>query len=148
TVQTLTMPRALDWNNDGTFSPSPVLDGDPKLEPGPPMKVTYKINDKAKWDDGQPITSTDFKYTWDQVANGKDIYDKSGYEKIQGVDDSDPHTAVVTFKDPYEDWQDLFSGNYGIFPSHLLQGKDRNAMMKDGYTFSGGPWKLDHWTKT
>jgi peptide/nickel transport system substrate-binding protein len=27
-------------------------------------------------------------------------------------------------------------------------GKDRDAMMKDGYTFSGGPWKLDHWTKT
>jgi peptide/nickel transport system substrate-binding protein len=41
----------------------------------------------------------------------------------------------------------LFGGNYGVFPSHLVAGKDRDALMKAGYTFSGGPWKLDHWTK-
>ncbi len=57
---------------------------------------------------------------------------------------------MVTFKSgsTYGDWKGLFTGNYGIFPSHLLQGKDRDAEMKDGYKFSGGPWMLDSWTKT
>ena len=30
-----------------------------------------------------------------------------------------------------------------MLPSHLLDGKDRHKVMKDGYAFSGGPWKLD-----
>jgi len=147
TVQTNTMPRSFDFTADNTYAPSVLLDGTPKLEEGPPQKVTYKISSKAVWSDGQPITSHDFKYTWDQIAHGKDIYDTTGYADITGVDDSDPHTAVVTFKTQFPDWRDLFGGFYGIFPSHLLEGKDRDALMKDGYTFSGGPWMLDHWTK-
>ena len=147
TVQTNTMPRVFDFTSDSKYKPSVLMASAPELTTTPSQKVTYKINPKAVWDDGQPITSHDFKYTWDQIANGKDIYDKTGYELITGVDDSDPHTAVVSFKQNYPDWRDLFGGFYGVFPSHLLEGKDRDALMKDGYQFSGGPWKLDHWTK-
>jgi peptide/nickel transport system substrate-binding protein len=109
--------------------------------------VTYHINPRAVWDDGQPITSRDFRYTWDQVAHGKDVNDRTGYQDIGSVDGSDPHTAVVTFAQTFADWKYLFGGLYGIFPSHLLESKDRDTMMKDGYTFSGGPWKLAHWIK-
>lgn len=147
TVQTNTMPRAFNFTDKNTYAPSPLLDGEPKLDKSPKQVVTYKLNPKAVWDDGQPITSTDFKYTWDQIVNGKDIYDTTGYVNIESVNDSDPHTAVVTFKEVYAPWRDLFGANFGIFPSHLLQGKDRDTAMKDGYTFSGGPWKLDSWTK-
>jgi len=144
-MQTHTMPQA--FSSDGsTFKPTLVMDGEPKVETNP-QKITYKISQKAVWDDGQPIISQDFKYTWDQIVNGKDIYSKVGYEKIASVDTPDPKTAVVTFKEDYADYQDLFGGGQGIYPSHLLEGKDRNTLMKDGYTFSGGPWKIDHWTK-
>src|SRR5262249_37827492 len=34
----------------------------------------------------------------------------------------------------------LFSADYGIMPSHLLQGKDRHKEMANGYSWSGGPW--------
>jgi peptide/nickel transport system substrate-binding protein len=146
TVETNTMPRAYDYTNAG-YKPSVLLTGEADLVSSPSQKVTYHINPKAVWDDGQPITSHDIKYTWDQIAHGKDIYDTTGYANVASVDDSDPHTAVVTFSKPYADYKFLFGGFYGIFPSHLLEGKDRDAVMKDGYTFSGGPWKLDHWTK-
>jgi peptide/nickel transport system substrate-binding protein len=147
TVQTNTMPRSYDWNDSG-YKPSVLLTGEAELKTSPKMVVTYHINPAAKWNDGQPITSTDYKYTWDQVAHGKDIYDTTGYANIASVDDTNPATAVVTFTTPYTDWKALFGGGlYGIFPSHLLAGKDRDALMKSGYTFSGGPWKLDHWTK-
>ena len=96
-----TMPRAFDFDPEtASRSPSILLAGEPKLEDrGPQQTVTYKINPEAVWSDGEPITSTDFKYTWDQIANGNDIYDKTGYEDIESVDDSDPKTAVVTFSD-------------------------------------------------
>jgi peptide/nickel transport system substrate-binding protein len=149
-----TMPRAFDIlktsSGDYEYKHNSLLTKEPTLETSPVQKVTYDINPKAVWNDGQPITSTDFKYTWDQIANGKDVYDKTGYDLIAGVDDSDPAKAVVTWKDgkTYQDWRGLFTGNYGVFPSHILQGKDRDAEMKDGYKFSGGPWILDSWTKT
>jgi len=147
-----TMPRAFDIGKDDqgnyVYKPSIVLKGDPKLETTPNQKVTYNIADNAVWNDNVPITSTDFKYTWDQIANGTDVYDKTGYQDIQSVDDSNPKVAVVTFKNNYQDWKGLFTGNYGIFPSHILQGKDRDAETKDGYKFSAGPWIIDSWTKT
>jgi peptide/nickel transport system substrate-binding protein len=146
TVQTNTMPRAYDYTDSG-YVPSILLTGAATLVTTPNQVVTYHINPAAVWSDGQPITSTDFKYTWDQIANGKNIYDQSGYSQIKGVDDTDPHTAVVTYSTPYPDWRNLFGGFYGIYPSHLLMGKDRDAAMKNGYSFSGGPYMLDHWTK-
>ena len=149
TMGTHTMPRAFDLTPDAKQKPSILLDGEPKLEQGPPQKITYKINPKAVWSDGQPITSEDFKYTWEQIKNGTDIYDKTGYKDIQSVDTPDPKTAVVTFSAPYAGWKDLFGGFYGVYPKHLLPAteKERNAAMKDGYKWSGGPWIIDHWTK-
>ena len=146
TVQALTMPRSFDFD-DFKYRPSPLLAGEPKLETSPKQVVTYKINDRAVWNDNTPITSADYQYTWDQIVNGKDIYSKSGYEKVESVATPDPKTAVVTFREPYGAWRDLFGGYYGIFPSHILKGQDRNAAMKDGYKFSGGPWILEAWNK-
>lgn len=148
TMAAHTMPRSFDFDGETSeLVPSILLDGEPELEEGPPMKVTYKLNKDAVWSDGTPITSADYKYTWDQIVNGTDIYDKTGYDQITAVDDSDPKTVVVTFKTQYAPWKDLFGGFYGIYPKHLLEGKDRNAEMKDGYKWSGGPWLIDTWTK-
>src|SRR5207302_7822629 len=111
-----------------------------------PIEITYNINPRAVWDDSQPITSADFRYTWQQIV-ASPVTDKTGYEWISAVDDSDPHRAVVNFTKPFGGWKGLFGGSYALLPSHLLGNADRSQMMKNGYSFSGGPWKLDHWTK-
>ena len=147
TMQAHTMPRAFDALPEG-YKITELLASEPTVSTaGGKQVVTYKLNPAAVWSDGTPITSGDFQYTWDQVKNGKDIYDRTGYKDIESVDATDPKTAVVTFSTPYGDYRDLFGGFYGVFPKHLLDGKDRNALMKDGYKFSGGPWVIDHWTK-
>jgi len=145
-----TMPRTFDFVKDGdtyVYKVSSMLAGEPKIVESPKQVITYKISPDAVWSDGQPITSTDFKYTWDQIKNGTDMYDRSGFTDIESVDDSVPDTAVVTFSKTYAKWRGLFGGQFGILPSHLLQGKDRNTEMKDGYTWSGGPWKIEKWEK-
>jgi peptide/nickel transport system substrate-binding protein len=142
TVETNTMPRAYDYTRDNLYKPSILLTGEAQVQTAPEQVVTYHLNPRAIWSDGQPITAHDFKYTWDQIAHGLNIADSSGYKDIVTVDDSDPVTAVVTFSQTYADWRKLFGGPFGILPSHLLEGHDRNALMKDGYTWSGGPWAL------
>jgi peptide/nickel transport system substrate-binding protein len=142
TVETNTMPRAYDFTPDNLYKPSILLAGEAQVQTSPEQVVTYMLNPRAVWSDGQPITSHDFKYTWDQVAHGQNIYDQTGYKNIASVDDSDPRSAVVTFSQPFADWRKLFGGTFGLLPSHLLEGQDRNALMKDGYSWSGGPWQL------
>jgi peptide/nickel transport system substrate-binding protein len=139
----LTMPQALNVDPDGNYVTGAMLAEFPTLAEGPPMTVTYKINPAAVWSDGTPMTSADFEYTRDQIVNGKDIYDTTGYELIESIDTTDPATAVVTFSEPFAAWKDLFGGFYFVLPKHLLDGKNRNKVMKDGYAFSGGPWQLD-----
>ncbi len=125
------------------YEPSPLLAGEATVAPGSQQIITYKLNPDAVWSDGVAITSADFKYTFDQIMSGEDIYDTTGYANIESVSTPDPQTVVVSFKDSYAAWKGLFSSGYGVLPSHLLEGKKRNAIMKDGYSFSGGPWKLD-----
>lgn len=133
-----TLPRAFDFA-DYVHRPSPLLAGEPTLEIGPPQKVTFRIDPRAVWSDGQPITSRDFKYTVDQArVAGRLTVPPSA------VDDTDPRTAIVTWSDPASGWRDQFGF---ILPAHLLEGKDRTAEMRDGYKWSGGPWLIDRWIK-
>ena len=146
-----TMPRAFVPRKSGDGwapVPSDVLAGEPAVSTaGTQQKVTYRINPAAVWSDKEPITSEDLKYTALQIRDGKDVLDKTGYSHVTAVDTPDPKTAVVTFDAPYANWRALFSDTVGIFPSHLLAGKDRNALMKDGYSFSGGPWQIESWKR-
>jgi len=144
-----TMPRAFEVVKDGedwVYQPSSLLTGEPELTEDP-QTVTYEISEEAVWNDGTPITSTDFKYTWEAITTGTDIYDTTGYANIESVDDSDPKVAVVTFSEPYAGWKGLFGGGYGIYPSHILEGQDHLEVMGNGYDFSGGPWLIETWDK-
>lgn len=145
-----TLPRAFAVVADGDgwkYEVTSLLTEAPELDTsGDKPVVTYNINPDAVWSDGEPITSADFAYTWDQIATGEDIYDKTGYTSIESVDSTDPAVAVVTFSENFAPWQSLFGGGYGILPAHILEGGDRSEMMANGYDFSGGPW-IATWNK-
>jgi len=77
-----------------------------------PQTIEYKINPKAKWSDGTPITWEDLKDLW-ASTNGKNskynISGSQGWENIasvtRGADDQD---AIVKYATPFTDWQSLF----------------------------------------
>ena len=75
--------------------------------------VTYKINDKAKFNDGTDLDWTAFQATW-QANNGKDTEysanSTDGYNLIDSVKAGDnAKTAVVTFTGPYPWYSSLFN---------------------------------------
>lgn len=113
---------------------------------GSGQTITYDINPAAVWSDGTPITSADFEYTALQIRDGSDIIDKTGYDKIESIDATNPQQVVLTLSSTYAGWRSLFSVS-GVLPSHLLEGQDRAAIMADGYDFSGGPWQIDSWDR-
>lgn len=125
-----------------------LLTKEPELTTDP-QTVTYTINPDAEWSDGTPVTYKDFQYTWDEIVNGENIYDPTGYVDIESIEnkDGDDKVVVVTFSTVFAGWRQLFGGGYGLMPEHILAGKDRNAETKDGYDFSAGPFTFKEWKK-
>ncbi|MCX3062211.1 ABC transporter family substrate-binding protein [Streptomyces beihaiensis] len=102
-----------------------------------PQTIVYKINPKAKWDDGTPISADDFIYYW-RTMNGKDCppppssdtsqtkgclpFSTSGWDRIKSVTGSDGgKTVTMVMKKPYTDWKSLFGGGYGLYPAHVAE---------------------------
>ncbi|MCA1843160.1 MAG: ABC transporter family substrate-binding protein [Actinobacteria bacterium] len=109
----------------------------------PKQIVTYKLNPKSTWDDGSPITVADFEAQW-KALSGKDsnfhIVSSNGYERIESVaKGADDREIVVTFAQPFVDWQGLFSP---LYPAST--NKDPavfNDGWKDKTLVTAGPFK-------
>lgn len=152
------LPRAMQLDLKGNFVASRLLTEAPSLANGGvtqnPFTVTFKINPAAKWADGTAITSADFAFTLNAILNTKGTTSTVGYASIDTIDTTDPQTAVLKFKEVFVDWPDLFGGAFGglfeaaAFPTQKDAAKvDLSAEMSDNIPFSGGPWKLQSWSK-
>ena len=127
-----------------------------------PQTIVYKINPKAVWSDGTPITYQDFVYSW-QAQSGdpkyKDVDGKpfapastAGYSQIGSVAEAnnDPYEVKVAFTTPYADWKGLFGADDPVLPAHIAQKVGYNDGFTDPVTdqaVSGGPFMLQNYTK-
>ena len=142
------LPQAMTLDPDSNYLPSPVLAGEPEVSEGEPFSVTFNIAEEAVWDDGTPISSADFEFTWRTHIDTPGASVSTGYSVIESVDTSDPKVAVVTFTEVYAPWRDLFGGIDYILPAHLFDSTDVSAEMADNIPFSGHSWKLESWSDT
>jgi len=55
---------------------------------------TFHIRDGHKWSDGQPLTSEDFRYMWEDVLSDEDLA-KGGYDPLLLVDGKPPVFEVL-----------------------------------------------------
>jgi peptide/nickel transport system substrate-binding protein len=150
------MPRAMNLDEKGNFRASPLLLEAPSLRNGlltkDPFTVTYKIRPAAVWDDGSPITSVDFDFTWRAIINTPGGF-TAGYDQIESIDTSQPKDAVLHFKDTFVEWPNLFGGAYGgllkksAFPTADAEKPNLENEMLDRIPFSGGPWRLQSWSR-
>jgi peptide/nickel transport system substrate-binding protein len=87
-----------------------------------PQTIVYKIKQNAVWSDDTPVSADDFIYFWEN-QNGSikdnDVASTAGYDQIESVEGSDNgKTVTVVFKEPFADWQGLFSQ---FLPSHYIK---------------------------
>jgi peptide/nickel transport system substrate-binding protein len=118
--------------------------------------ITLKLRDDIKWSDGEPITSADFKFTYDMImSDANAVSTRSPYDLIESFETPDPQTVVITFPDPYSPWLALlFSGSTNsleIIPEHILkpvfdsEGTIDTAAWNKNPSVGCGPYVLDEW---
>jgi peptide/nickel transport system substrate-binding protein len=140
------MPAAYDFAADA----SPTVNEDYftsiELTSEDPQVVTYTINPDAVWSDGTPITAADMTAQW-QALNGTNaeynVSSTTGYEEIASVEaGEDDRQAVVTFANPYADWQALFSP---LYPASTNSDVNVfNTGWTTGPQVTAGPFQLDN----
>ena len=150
------LPKLMTFDEQGNFIPSPVLDGMPTIDgkgsgknETAPFSVTFKIKQAAVWDDGSPITADDLQFTLDAKLNTVGVVSKVGYDQVDKIESSDNgKTAKVDFKDTFADWQDLWGGNSDyVLKKAAFTSNETSKDLLDGIPFSGGPFKLDSFSK-
>ena len=121
-----TLPGAFITRADGTLKLNTDYFTGAELTGTNPQVVTYTINPKATWNDGTPLSWEDLKSEVD-ACSGRDkrflIASKAGFDRVKSVTKGvDDRQAVVTFAEPYAEWQGMFAG--GIQPRGMTANPD------------------------
>jgi peptide/nickel transport system substrate-binding protein len=117
------------------------------------LTATIHLRKGVTWQDGQPFTSADVKFTLEALRDAPpQINGASDYkEYVKSVDAPDSLTAVIHFTKPAPRWvrDHLALGHenhYPILPQHIWQGKDikdfTNYDLAKGLPMGTGPYKL------
>ncbi len=117
--------------------------------------ITFKLRDDIQWSDATPITSADFKFTYDMVmADGNAVSSRSPFDLTESLETPDERTVVVTFMEPFAPWlARLFAGQTGapLLPAHILQpvfdenGTIDTAEWNKAPTVGCGPFVFQEW---
>jgi peptide/nickel transport system substrate-binding protein len=149
------------WMFDENNNPFPYLVTEmPTLDNGglsaDGRTFTLTLRDDIVWSDGEPITSADFKFTYDMImSDANAVNTRSPYDQIESFETPDAKTVVITFTDPYAPWLALlFSGSTSgtpIIPEHILkpvfdsEGTLDTAAWNKAPTVGCGPFVFDEW---
>jgi len=123
---------------DTTYVPDLIV-GDPVVEEDP-FRLTYTIKPEATWDDGTPVSATDFRFTWETAVDPDlDIGDRTGYALIESADIIDDKTIEFTFSEPFAPFKQLF---FFVLPEHELAGENFEKVWNNELTAASGPFRF------
>ncbi len=102
-----------------------------------------------------PITSADFKFTYDTIMNDKnDVVSRNGYDKITAFNLLSPTEFQMVFQEVFAPYRELWAGtSTTVLPRHILEGKNFNKVWnncicdpKTKKPISSGPMMVQSFT--
>lgn len=110
---------------------------------------TFHLRSGVQWQDGQPFSSADVKFTFEQGLLKYHSRTKAGLTPVlAGIDTPDALTVIFRFKKPYGPLlQRLDVVEASIIPKHIYEGKD---LLKDPANLTPvgtGPFKFVEYVK-
>jgi peptide/nickel transport system substrate-binding protein len=118
------------------------------------LTITYHLRKDAKWSDGQPVTSDDVKYSYQQVMNpANNVVSRHGFDMVRTLDTPDAQTVVLHMKQVFPPIITFFFGEsdepYDILPAHALQhvGNFNTMPFNAEPSVTDGPYRFARWIR-
>ena len=138
TLLSPTQGGPLRITTDGGTEVNPDYASSVELTSEDPQVVEIKLNPKAVWEDGTPITVADYEATWKALNGSNEEYQvvsTTGWDQIGSVEQgADEFDVKVTFSSVFADWRSLFGGT--VLPAAIAN--DPTAF-NTGYTAKAVP---------
>jgi peptide/nickel transport system substrate-binding protein len=112
------------------------------------LSITYTLRDDLYWSDGQPITSADYKFTWDKMMDEKVNfpYRKLYQDYFESLTAPDARTLVFRLKEVFA--PALLYSAIDAIPKHVFENLDINDNPQNNNpTVGSGPFLLRQWRK-
>ncbi|WP_129670003.1 ABC transporter substrate-binding protein [Phytoactinopolyspora endophytica] len=84
--------------------------------------VTLMLEEDVSWHDGEPFTSEDVKFNFEEVMQYQS-YGGALTESVDSVEVPDDHTVVVNLSQPYGPFMEVLTQQY-LLPKHIYEGTD------------------------
>lgn len=138
------MPNLFRQNADATIDANKDYLDAAVLTSADPQVVELKLNAKAKWSDGKPITWQDVEAMWKALNGINKAYETStttGYQDIEKVEKgATEQDAKITFRKRYAEWKGLFSP---LYPKSMFDSPDEfNKGWIDAPKLTAGPFRI------
>jgi peptide/nickel transport system substrate-binding protein len=108
------------------------------------LTYTFQLRKGVRWHDGQPFTSADVKFSYEEIVGKYHHRARATYERIKSIDTPDPHTVIIHLKSPYAPFLATLTVSDGcIMPKHIYAGTDilKNPHNQEN-PIGTGPFKL------
>ena len=92
--------------------------------------ATFKINPKAKWQDGQPVTPQDVVWSFNQLVKLNPDRQQY-YQDVSKAEVTAPDEVTFTFSSKNNRELPGILGQIPILPQHWWEGKDANGKQRD-----------------
>ncbi len=103
---------------------------------------TFKLNPKAKWSDGKPVTAYDVQFYYDVIMNPKHLTPifKVGLSRFDRPVVMDSLTVAITAKQAH--WENFWeAASMMAFPRHIWQGKNFDEVRFE-FPVVSGPYRI------
>ncbi len=113
------------------------------------LTYTYHLRTDARWQDGQPVTSRDVRFTYEIIVDPNvNVESRQGWEVVASLATPDDSTVVFHLKHPYPDFVSETFYDEPVLPEHLLRdyrGGRFYAAPFHRAPVGSGPFKFDSW---
>ena len=107
--------------------------------------ITFKLKKGLKWQDGEPLTSSDVLFTWKLITNPKTRTPYAAdYQLVKKALTPDPLTFKITYADSYAPALDTWASLH-ILPKHILKNEDINNTFFSRNPIGSSYYKLNDW---
>jgi microcin C transport system substrate-binding protein len=92
--------------------------------------VTYRLNAKARWHDGKPITPDDVIFSFDTFRKNSPFYG-AYYRHVVKIEKTAEHDITFTFDGPGNRELPQIVGQLPVLAKHWWEGTDKNGNKRD-----------------